>query len=310
MSHVFKELGNSFVLDQKANIQNELPANIYTISIQQQIGIVFTPLNIVKDDLIRVPNSVADETLDFIKNFTSDETKLRYKNTKVTHKTAILFEGPAGSGKTGSVNMIIDELIKQDAIVFFDADPSLVASVLPAVREQNPNKLICVVYEEFDEWLQDDHATINSFLDGQLSVNNMIVLATTNYIEKIPSRIKNRPSRFQLVKHVGLPSDALRRAWYEQKLTDIGHADKIEEFVQASTDMSMDQMKDLIVSHLALNIPLHEVVQKLQIMSDNAVGIDDYVSKEQVDVLSAKDLRKLFSLPRGLNPIKDPWGKK
>ena len=311
MAHVFKGMGESFVLDQKAEIHNELPSGIYTITAQPQIGIVFTPLKITKDHLIRVKDSVTDEVLKFITNFTSEESKARYKKTKVIHKCGILLEGPAGSGKSASVNLILDAIIAQGAIVFFDASPELVSAVLPAVREQNPDKLICVVYEEFDEWLSSDHATINSFLDGQLSVDNMIVLATTNYIEKIPSRIKNRPSRFQMVKHVGLPNEELRKAWFEQKLIDIGHEDKIASFVASSEGMSMDQMKDLIVSHIALDIPLHEVVDKLQKMSEGAAGIDDYVSSEHNELISSSALRKLFALPKGLQIKKDdPWGRK
>ena len=300
MSYVFKTVGNDFVLDKKSTMLDELPSNVYKISQVPQVGIVFQPLNIVKDNLIRVKDSVTDEILNFIENFTAVETKERYQTTKVVHKTGVLLEGPPGSGKSGCLNMIIDELIKQDAILFFDAEPDLVSAVLPAVREQNPNKLICVIYEEFDEWLKHDQATINSFLDGQLSVNNMIVLATTNYISKIPSRIKNRPSRFQLVKHVGTPTKEFRQAWFEQKLQDIGYADKTAAFVESSEGMVIDQMKDMIVSHIALQIPLHEVVRKLQDMSDNAAGVDDYVEEESYKTLRDTQLQKLFSLPRGL----------
>lgn len=300
MGYVFKKAGENFVLDQKTEILDTLPSDVYKIINMPNVGIVFQPLKIVKDDLIKVDNSLTNDVVNFITNFKSEESKARYAQTKVIHKTGILLHGPAGSGKSGTINLIIDELIKDNAIVFFDAEPELVAAVLPAVREQNPDKLICVVYEEFDEWLQHEHATINSFLDGQLSVNNMIVLATTNYIAKIPSRIKNRPSRFQLVHEIGVPSKEFREAWFTKKLTDIGHADKIATFVDQSDGMVVDQMKDLIVSNIALGIPLPEVVQKLQKMAEDGVGLDDYVEYEQHNTLRASDIRKLLGLPKGI----------
>jgi SpoVK/Ycf46/Vps4 family AAA+-type ATPase len=309
MAYVFKKIGETYMLDTKTDIKDELPSNVYKVSIKKE-GVFFDPLKIVKDDLIRVPNSVTDDVLNFIDKFTSEETKKRYVDSKFVHKAGILLEGPAGSGKSGTLNLIIDDIIKKEAIVFFDADPEVVAAVLPAVREQNPNKLICVVYEEFDEWLTSSQATINSFLDGQLSVNNMIVLATTNYISKIPARIKNRPSRFQIVKHVGVPDEAFRRAWFTKKLTDINHADKIEAFVGQSEGMVVDQMKDLIVSHIALEIPLIDAVKKLQTMADDAAGVDDYVENEGLTALRAKSIKSLFSLGKGfsikpVNPFDD-----
>ena len=312
MSHVFKKTGNAFILEERTEIHNELPSAVYKVNSVPNIGIVFQPLNITKDDLIKVENSTTTEVVNFINNFKSEDTKVRYKQTKVVHKTGILLHGVPGSGKSSTINLVIDELLKDNAIVFFDAAPDLVSAVLPAVREQNPNKLICVVYEEFEEWLKHDAAVINSFLDGQLSVNNMIVLATTNYISKIPSRIKNRPSRFQLVKEVGVPTANFRQAWFTQKLTDIGHPDKIAEFTDQSEGMVTDQMKDMIVSNIALQIPLPEVVSKLQEMSSEAIGLDDYVEHEQYRELTSNDLRKMFALPKGLQlkPNKgpsDPW---
>lgn len=312
MSYVFKKSGDSYVLDQKTEILNELPSSVYKIANIPNVGIVFQPLAIVKDDLIKVTHSTTDKIVEFINNFKTEETKARYAQAKVIHKTGILLHGPAGSGKSGTVNLVIEELIKDNAIIFFDADPELVAAVLPAVRENNPNKLIGVVYEEFDEWLQHEQATINSFLDGQLSVNNMIVLATTNYIAKIPSRIKNRPSRFQMVEEVGVPTKEFREAWFTKKLTDVGHPEKVAEFVDQSEGMVVDQMKDMIVSNIALQIPLPEVVAKLQKMSEDGVGIDDYIEYEQHNQLRTSDLRKLLGLPKGISlkkndPPKAPW---
>lgn len=311
MAYVFKKHGDKFILDQKVDLKDELPPNVYKVSNVPQVGIVFEPLVIVKDSLIRISNSVTDEVTTFITNFTKEETKQRYKDTKVVHKTGVLLYGAGGTGKSSTINMIIDDLIKQNAIVFFDASPDLVAAVLPAVREQNPEKLICVVYEEFDEWLKQDAATINSFLDGQLSVNNMVVLATTNYISEIPNRIKNRPSRFQLVKEIGKPSLEFRQAWFEKKLTEINQLDKLSMFVDQSNDMVLDQMKDMIVSHIALQIPMPDVVKKLQEMSANAVGIDDYIESERGDALFKSELRKLMMLPKGLqikyDKLTPPW---
>lgn len=302
MDYVFKKSGNSYLLDQKAELSDELPSAVYTVVRDQKHGIVFTKMDIVKDELIRVADSDTDQIVNFIANFTEEATKERYKKCKVTHKTGILLHGPAGTGKSATINLVVEDLVKKEALVFFDADPILIASILPIVRKNHPDRLICVVLEEFDEWLESSQATINSFLDGQLSVDNMIVLATTNYLSKIPARIKNRPSRFQLVKQIGFPKEDFRRAWFTQKLESIGESSKIEEFVAVSDEMSVDQMADLVKSNIALGIPLHEVVKKLQEMSQTAAGVDDYIEHGQKDAL--KTINDLFILPMGFRSIK------
>lgn len=301
MSHVFKKAGDKYVLSEKSEIFDELPSDVYTIQNNPNVGIIFTPLKIQKDSLVRVKNSTSDEVVSFIENFITDETKARYKQCKMVHKTAVLLHGLTGTGKSASVNLIIDELISKNSIVLFDVDPRLVSTVLPALREQNPEKLICVVYEEFDEWLQDSQSVVNSFLDGQTSVNNMIVLATTNYLSRIPARIKNRPSRFQLVKEIGPPTAEFREAWLSEKLADIGHSDKLAAFLDVSEGMVIDQMKDLITSHIAMQIPLHDVVKKLQQMSENAVGIDDYQDDEASSVI--RSLNDKFKLERTMKSL-------
>jgi SpoVK/Ycf46/Vps4 family AAA+-type ATPase len=303
MSSVFQKHSGKYLLASKSEIFEELPSDVYTVQNTRE-GVFFTPLKIQKDSLIRVPNSITDEVVSFIENFTKQETKERYKQCKITHKTAVLLHGTAGSGKSGTLNLIIDDIVRTGGIVLFDTDPKLVAAILPALREQNPEKLICVVYEEFDEWLQSSQSTINSFLDGQLSVNNMVVLATTNYLSRIPSRIKNRPSRFQLVKEIGVPSAEFRQEWLSRKLEEIGQSDKLAEMVQVSDGMVVDQMKDLIVSHIALQIPLHEVVKKLQDMSSNAAGMDDYNDFETQKHINASNER--FKLEKVFKALSVP----
>lgn len=299
--YVFKKAGDSFILDHKTEIENELPSGVYKIELIPQVGIAFKSLDIQKDNLVVVKDGHSANVLKTIKTFTSEDTKARYKKCGVTHKMGLLFEGPPGTGKSATINPVIDQLVREGALVFFDADPSLVATVLPAVRQQNPEKLIAIVYEEFDEWLKQDQATINSFLDGQLSVNNMVVLATTNYISRIPARIKNRPSRFQYVINIGVPSKEFREEWFRAKLTEIGEVDKLAMFVDQSDGMVIDQMKDLIVSHIALDMPLPDVVKKLQDMSEGAVGYDDAVEDSYFNQLRSEELRKIFSLPKGLS---------
>ena len=60
-----------------------------------------------------------------------------------------------------------------------------------------PIKLF-IEFDEFDEFVKEGkEGLIKTFLDGSSSTNNTIFLAMTNYIERIPDSIKNRPSRFK-----------------------------------------------------------------------------------------------------------------
>lgn len=274
MSYQFNVMGEEYIIAPKADTVSELPAGIYQIDESMQKGVFFKKLTPATDRLIRINDSFTDSVLNDVANFVSDETKARYKEYGVVHKRGYLLHGAPGTGKSATVSQVATLLVNQDAIVLFNPHVSLLRYVLPIVRQNNPEKLICIIMEEFETTIRYNTAELLSILDGELQVNNMVTIACTNYISQIPGRIKSRPSRFGVVIEVGVPGEEFRREFFKNKLLDKDQH-LVENLVVSSEGMVVDEMKDLIVSHLCLLLPLDEAVRKIKEMKSNGLGRED-----------------------------------
>lgn len=288
MSYQFNKMGDEFIISPKADAVDELPSGIYQIDESMSKGVYFRKLTPATDKLIRINDSFTDKVLSDVANFVSTETMARFKEYGVVHKRGYLLHGRPGTGKSATVTQVAQMLVERGAIVVFNPHIGLLRHVLPILRQNNPEKLICVIMEEFESILRYNTAELLSILDGELQVNNMVTIACTNYISQIPSRIKSRPSRFGVVLEVGEPGEEFRREFFKSKLLPKDQ-ELVENLVFTSEGMVVDEMKDLIVSHLCLQIPLDEAVRKINEMKANSFGLED------AEEHSANDaLRKYF----------------
>ncbi len=98
------------------------------------------------------------------------------------------------------------------------------------------------VFEELTSNLHDEFISrLLTFLDGELSVDKSIILATTNYPEKLPGNIVNRPSRFDKLFEFDFPNDQERAALLKHFL---GRKVTPEEVLR-SKDLSVADLKEV-----------------------------------------------------------------
>lgn len=265
---------------------NALPGGTYKIKQTQQGAIYFEGMSVVTDDLVDLPNTVSSQVLDEIKEFWSDKVKERYKKYGMIHKRGILLEGPAGTGKSITLIKVMNIVEKEGGIAFFNPNPLLLHAAAEIVREIQPTVPLLAVYEEFDQWL-DDSSSMLSMLDGEMAIDNLVVLATTNYIEKIPARVKNRPSRFATVVHVGPPNAATRKKFLAAKLLK-NDAKFIDEIVEKTDGFVIDQLKDVIVSTFCLGLSVDDAILKIKQLSESGLGAEDIESMETKRFVSEK----------------------
>lgn len=179
-----------------------LPSGIYKNTILHN-DYALAEYEIQKKDAF-IDLSVGDLVIKDFNNFLN--SKNVYKELKMPFRRGVMIYGPPGTGKTFSVHNIIDSIKREDIIVIFTSN-SLRMSYLKEFQKDDRLKL--VVFEEFtnclksglNDWYAPEE--VLSFLDGEDSMDNMFVIATTNYPEKLPQNITKRPGRFDKFYKVG-----------------------------------------------------------------------------------------------------------
>lgn len=148
-----------------------------------------------------------------------------FRRHGVPLKRGIILHGPPGTGKT-LVAKVLAGLNLATFLYVTAADMSGVESarsVFELARKLSPTILF---FEDIDLFADDRSSycsktilgEILAQLDGLESNDGLIFIATTNDLEAIDPAIRERPSRFDVVLHLGLPSREARRRILRQNL--------------------------------------------------------------------------------------------
>lgn len=176
----------------------QLPAGIYR-RVELDHEEYLLEVNLRKNlDIIEMDAS--KDVIQDINNFIESENI--YRQLKVQYKRGILLYGPPGTGKTSVLHDIITRLEGESIIIFCPEEPDTVT--LQALSESKERKIL--VFEEFTNVLgRDGEASegMLNLLDGESSMDNCIIIASTNYPEKLPVNITQRPGRFDRMYKIG-----------------------------------------------------------------------------------------------------------
>lgn len=193
---------------------NALPPALYCLSMVQGIGLVFNKVPFDTNNLLRFPDTIMDDVVSEISSFWNKNT--RFKKYGIAHRRGILLYGPAGSGKSCTTQLICDDVIKRGGIILI-YHPELTLQALTVLRAIQPVTPAVVLMEDLDAIMNGNRSVLLNMLDGVYSkaVDRVVYLATTNYPERLERRVTNRPSRFDRVVEVKLPSPAARKMYLE-----------------------------------------------------------------------------------------------
>ncbi|MGC2231422.1 MAG: hypothetical protein WBA09_07945, partial [Candidatus Acidiferrum sp.] len=101
---------------------SHLPPAIYTLSSDGNI-IFFNRTKVLTDDLIELDDSAALRVITGIEVFW--ESKAKFDCFGILFKRGILMWGPAGSGKTATVNMLMNDLVRRGGMVVIVQSPGI-----------------------------------------------------------------------------------------------------------------------------------------------------------------------------------------
>jgi hypothetical protein len=244
-----------------------LPAGSFRIKeIRLDLGWVYAlePFDLVGDELVEFPGTKSELVVHEVERFW--DLKPDFDRYGFTHKRGFLLWGPAGSGKTSTVAIVVQNLVRRGGVAFVASSPVGLLNILGGFRSVEPSRPLVVIWEDLDAVIKHYGETeVLSILDGESQVNNVIFIATTNYPEVLDARIVNRPSRFDRVVKLGLPDAESRSQYFSGKLGTIFAPDGTD-LVKATEGMSVGHMREMIVGVYCLKLPVGDVLDRLRRM--------------------------------------------
>lgn len=259
--------------------QKTLPSGMYRIHHGQE-GIYFAKEDFVTDELIKFNDSKSYFIVKEIEKFWT--LKEKYSKYGLVHKRGFLLHGPPGGGKTSTIALVTESMINNNGLVFICQNMKSLEIAIKSVREVEKERKILVMLEDVDELLTlgQEHYLLN-LLDGASQVDNVVYIATTNYPERLPERLKNRPCRFDYIVEIGYPSKEHRKIYLESKVGNSTFTDINGETYDLSSlteGFTFAHLRDLIASVYCLELPVKDTIQRLTQMSHDNASSDKYRS--------------------------------
>lgn len=257
-----------------SNTFKTLESGYYSINYNSDLGLYFTKDKIELSELHKLPNKATEILLNDINKFWGLEDTYK-KYGRVFKRNYLIYSEP-GTGKTSLINLMCQDLIeKYDGIIFSlnnERELELFPDAIKRLRKIEPDRKVITIIEDIDNFCDYRNGSLNTLLlnilDGNLKTNNLVVIATTNHIEKMEGRYTNRPSRFDRVMEFPLPNDESRRIFIEKtvKPEDISKIN-IDEWVNKTNGYTIDHINELILLYFVFG---HDEDESFETM-DNMV---------------------------------------
>lgn len=288
----------------------KLTPGFYEIKSSMSGGMFFGKVDMATEDIIKFPETESDSVVQEIDKFWAEEKKFR--EAKLAYKRGILLYGPPGSGKTCTIKMILEDVIKRGGVAVKFDDPYAFTAGMKILRDIQSETPVVALMEDLDSILSyNSESRVINVIDGVDGIDKVVFLATTNYPEKLGSRIMNRPSRFDKRFFIGMPNSQSRRIYLENKLK--GKGQNIEKWVNDTENLSIAHLKELVVAVTILENKYDDAIETLKGMAKkidsstwDTLGDGEALAKAIMEVkLAQKKTKEKDRIPGGLADDRD-----
>lgn len=187
-----------------------------------------------------------------------------YQQYGLLYKRGILMHGVPGGGKTVMLSRIADEIVRMGGIVLkCDDGVHWLKRGIEMIKSVQPNDLLLVILEDIDQYVDDDddERVMLELLDGNSQADNIVFIATTNKLDEIPDRVKNRPSRFDTVCEILAPTASARRA-YLKALDKLMTDEECDKIVGLTDGFVVAQLKEVFLLIRVYGYTIEDAVKR------------------------------------------------
>ncbi|KAM3420418.1 hypothetical protein BST61_g3692 [Cercospora zeina] len=185
-----------------------------------------------------------------------------YEQYNVPWKRGLILHGTPGCGKTISIKALMNSLQGKDVVSLYvktlkncQGEEYSIRTIFDMARKMAPCMLI---FEDLDSLVNDK---IRSYflneVDGLERNDGILMIGSTNHLERLDPGISKRPSRFDRKYHYKLPAESGRIAYCNywrkklEKNSNIAfHDDIAVTFAQLTDGFSFAYLKELFVQTL------------------------------------------------------------
>lgn len=265
--------GKEYTPSLKLKIKKTLPKGIYKIDYEEGKYFIGQIKNNT-DEIYKLSNKIVNTILTEIDDFWNK--KDLYEKHHILHKRGLLLEGPAGNSKTSTINLIIENILNNDGLIFIIRslrEFNLLCDFLPIFRQIEPNRNVITIIEDIDQLIDMGGGfdiNILDFLDGKNSINHHLVIMTSNNTTRLSEALL-RPSRIDVRFILELPDKQTRYEYLEKKGIN---KDKLNEYAEKTNGMTFAQLKELFISTEILNKDIDTAINKIM----HPLETKDYLS--------------------------------
>jgi len=246
-----------------------LEAGIYDIKYKGG-SYVYEVHELKTDEILRFEDERYNTVLNEISHFWT--LKKSFDEMGFTHKRGVLLFGVPGSGKSCLTKLVMEDTVNKGDIVFIAKDSSGLVTGLEHFREVEPERKCLVVIEDIDELVRYHERPILELFDGDSQMDNLVILATTNYPDRLPPRVL-RAGRFDRKIEIKNPPKAGRLAYLKHKLAIHEDESKIDELAEKTKGFSFGQLREFLVSTYCLGQDVDLAIKRITVnMEESALS--------------------------------------
>lgn len=298
--------GDKLFFHPPAKIFSKVPSGTYKVFFDHrtnQSGL--TQMEFQLDKIVDLDTPEYNKVIRQISHFIMSETKEKYEKFGTIYKRNVMCHGAPGTGKTVMSQKVSQMVQEMGGITIFVSPhdhPEILSEILDNIR-QLQDTMIVVLLEEFDTSISRYESNWLSILDGESQVANIIYIATTNYLEKIPARIL-RPGRFSTKIEFGTPNRSARLQFIKTKIDDDGRANF---YADKTEGLTIDQIKAIIVDIELLGEDPEESFKEHAGFSEDGISVQERLDNTRNRILRevTETIASQWAVPSGSSDEND-----